>query len=35
MARKFIYEPIEKECPICGTKFNTSKDSVLYGHDKL
>ena len=27
MARKFIYEPIEKECPICGTKFNTSKDS--------
>ena len=27
MARKFIYEPIEKDCPICGTKFTTGKDS--------
>lgn len=27
MARKFIYEPIEKNCPICGTKFTTRKDS--------
>ena len=27
MARKFIYEPVEKDCPICGTKFTTGKDS--------
>ena len=27
MARKFIYERVEKECPVCSTKFITSKDS--------
>ena len=27
MARKFIYEPIEKQCPVCDTLFITGKGS--------